>query len=67
MLYVLCVSDQYFNAVLLLHALQSSLALLHLLLQTSQTLQQLLVCNREGLVAPNDGHNRRVGPIIKVS
>lgn len=62
-----CVSDQYFNAVLLLHALQLSLDVLLLLLHASQTLQQLLVCNGEGLMAPNDGHNRGFRPVIKVT
>lgn len=63
----MCVSDQFFDAVLLLHGPQLLLALLHLLLQTPQTLQQLLVGDGQGLMAPDDGHNQRLRPVIKVS
>lgn len=60
-------SDQFFYAVLLPHGPQLSLTLLHLLLQAPQTLQQVLVGDGQGLMAPNDGHNQRVRPIVKVS
>lgn len=60
-------SDQFFNAVLLLHGPQQPLALLHLLLQAPQTLQQLLVGDGQGLVAPDDGHDQGVRAVIKVS
>lgn len=60
-------SDQFLKAVLLLHGMQLSLALLHLLLQTPQPLQQLLVGDGQGLMAPDDGHNQRVRAVIMVS
>ena len=59
-------ADQFFYAVILLHALQLSLAMFHLLLQMPQMLQQLLMGDGQGLMAPNDGHNQRIRSVIKV-
>ena len=59
-------SDQYLNAVPLLHALKLLLSLFHLVLQMCQSLQQLLLCVGQRPVAPNDGLNRSIRAIIKV-
>lgn len=59
-------SDQLLCAVLLLHVQQLSLALFHVLLHVSQTLQQLLVSDGQGLMASDDGHNQRFRPVIRV-
>lgn len=64
---ILRMSHQHFNVVLLLYTLQLLLDLLRLFLQLWQTVPQLPVCEGQGLVAPDDGHDRRFRPAIEVS
>lgn len=59
-------SDQNFNTVLLLQALQDTLALLHLRLQTPHTVLKLPPRGAQGLMAADDGHDPRVGAVVQV-
>lgn len=59
-------SDQLVGVVLLLQAVQAALALLQLFHQLAQALHQVLMRERKGLMAPDDGHHQGVCPILQV-
>lgn len=59
--------NQFEQVVSLLHGMQLSPTPLHFLLHTPQMLQQLLVGKVQGLVAPDDGHDRTFRVGLKVT